>query len=381
MAKVSIKDVAVRAEVSVGTVSNVLNRPDTVRPATRARVQAAIAELRFVPNASARQLAAGRSRTIAYLVLDATNPFFTDVGRGIEEVAKAERLALFICNSDQDAEREDQYLEQLTELRVRGVLITAIDYTNPRLTQLREQGVPVVLVDRAPDGLDAWCTVGVDDVAGGELAVNHLLDGGHERLAFVGGPMDILQVSDRHTGAVKTVDAAGLAGPTMTTISTTALTIAEGRSAGERLLGLPRRARPTAAFCANDLLAIGLLQHLTQLGVRVPDDLAIVGYDDIEYAAAAAVPLTSVAQPRFLLGRTAAELLTHEADHPTTHEHQHVTFPPELVARASTASSPSRGARLPTPPGARAATRRSPHPPPPRRGGSPAPGAPTTPAR
>ena len=188
MASVSIKDVAASAGVSVGTVSNVLNRPDAVRATTRAKVEAAIARLGFVPNASARQLAAGRSRTLAYLVLDAPNPFFTDVTRGIEEVAKTENLSLFICNSDLDAQREDQYLEQLTELRVRGVLITAIDYANPRLARLRDQGVPVVLVDRAPEDNDDWCTVGVDDVAGGGLAISHLTDAGHRQLAFIGGP-------------------------------------------------------------------------------------------------------------------------------------------------------------------------------------------------
>ena len=209
MASVSIKDVATLAGVSVGTVSNVLNRPATVRATTRAKVESAIAKLGFVPNASARQLAAGRSRTLAYLVLDAANPFFTDVARGIEEVAKAEGLTLFICNSDLDAQREDQYLEQLTELRARGVLITAMDYANPRLQRLRVAGVPVVLVDRAPEGNDDWCTVGVDDVAGGALAVTHLTDAGHRHLAFVGGPADIPQVHDRHAGALKALNTAG----------------------------------------------------------------------------------------------------------------------------------------------------------------------------
>jgi LacI family transcriptional regulator len=341
MATVSIKDVAARAGVSLGTVSNVLNRPAAVRAATRAKVEAAIAELGFVPNASARQLAAGRSRTIAYVVLDATNPFFTDVARGIEDVAKAEGLALFICNSDQDVDREDQYLEQLTQLRARGVLITAMDYANPRLQRLRDAGVPVVLVDRAPGDSADWCTVGVDDVAGGELAVTHLVEAGHTRLAFVGGPADIPQVRDREIGAVGATTAAGLPESALTLIRTTALTIAEGRRAGERLLGLPRRTRPTGVFCANDLLALGLLQHLTQHDVRVPDDVAIVGYDDIEFASAAAVPLTSVAQPRHLLGQTAARLLADEADRSSGHEHQHVVFPPELVARASTSAPAS----------------------------------------
>lgn len=339
MASVSIKDVATLAGVSVGTVSNVLNRPSSVRPTTRAKVESAIAQLGFVPNASARQLAAGRSRTLAYLVLDASNPFFTDVARGIEEVAKAEGLALFICNSDQDADREDHYLEQLTELRVRGVLITAMDYANPRLRRLRDAGVPVVLVDRAPASSDDWCSVGVDDLAGGELAVSHLLEAGHRRIAYVGGPAEIPQVADRHSGALKAVADAGLEEKTLTWIRTDGLTIAEGRRAGEKLLGLSGSRRPTGVFCANDLLALGLLQHLTQSGVRVPDDLAIVGYDDIEYAAAAAVPLTSVAQPRQLLGRTAARLLLDEAERGDDHQHEHVVFQPELVARASTAAA------------------------------------------
>lgn len=342
MARTSIKDVATLAGVSVGTVSNVLNRPDAVRPATRAKVEAAIHSLGFVPNASARQLAAGRSRTIAYLVLDAGNPFFTDVARGIEEVARTQHLSLFICNSDQDAEREDEYLEQLTELRARGVLITAIDYTNPRLQQLRQQGVPVVLVDRAPEQPGTWCTVGVDDTAGGEMAVSHLIDTGRTRIALVGGVPSIPQVSERHDGASKAFLAAGLPEADFRWIQTDSLTIADGRRAGQRLLGLPRTSRPDGVFCANDLLALGLLQHLTQLGVRVPDDVAIVGYDDIEYAAAAAVPLTSVAQPRQLLGRTAAELLDDEAEHPDEHEHRHVVYTPELIARASSAAAEAR---------------------------------------
>lgn len=338
MASVSIKDVAALAGVSVGTVSNVLNRPSSVRPTTRATVEAAIAKLNFVPNASARQLAAGTSRTLAYLVLDASNPFFTDVTRGIEEVAKTEDLTLFLCNSDLDAEREDQYLEQLTQLRVRGVLITAIDYANVRLRRLRDQGVPVVLVDRAPEDSNDWCTVGVDDVAGGELAVNHLLESGHQRLALIGGPLEIPQVRDRHTGARRAMEAAGRVADDLVWIQTEALTIADGRRAGERLLGLPKRRRPTGVFCANDLLALGLLQHLVQRGVNVPDDVAIVGYDDIEYAAGAAVPLTTVAQPRQLLGRTAATLLIDEAERGGQHQHQHVIFQPELVARASSAA-------------------------------------------
>ncbi|MGP0030939.1 MAG: LacI family DNA-binding transcriptional regulator [Acidimicrobiales bacterium] len=340
MPDVNIKDVAARAGVSVGTVSNVLNRPTAVRPETRARVEATIRELGFVPNASARQLR-GQSRTIAYVVLDASNPFFTDVARGIEEVSREEGLSLFICNSDQSAVREDEYLERLTELRVAGVLITALDYANHRLRTLRHLGVPVVLVDRAPDDSDDWCTVGVDDVAGGEMAIDHLLEQGHCRLAFVGGPTGVPQLADRRYGAQRSVAKAGLDADALLYIETAAPTIREGRRAGERLLGLTRRNRPTGVFCANDLLAFGLMQCLTLHGVSVPGEFAIVGYDDIELAGAAAVPLTSVAQPRYLLGKTSAELLLEEVSD-GNHKHRHVLYLPELIARGSTVPRAAR---------------------------------------
>lgn len=337
MPPVTMKDVAARAGVSVGTVSNVINRPSTVRPTTRARVETAIAELQFVPNASARQLVIGQSRTIAYVVLDAANPFFTDIARGIEEVTGPQGFSLFLCDSDQSPVRENRYLERLTELRVGGVLITAFNYQNHQLRQLREFGVPVVLVDRAPDQSEGWCTVGVDDVAGGELAMDHLLELGHTRLAFVGGPPQMPQVADRHLGAQRAVARAKLGGDVVQYLETREATIAEGQRSAERLLGLTTQRRPTGVFCANDLLAFGLVQCLLQHGVKVPEELAVVGYDDIAFASAGSVPLTSVAQPRQLLGRTAAELLLDESTE--NHEHKHVMFLPELVARGSTVGS------------------------------------------
>lgn len=348
MSPPGIKDVAARAGVSVGTVSNVLNRPQSVGDLTRAKVERAIAELGFIRNESARQLRAGRSRTIAYVLLDAGNPFFTDVARGVEEAARDAGLALFLCNSDQDVRREDDYLDLLLEQRVRGVLVTPVDPDGARLTSLPSRGVPVVLLDRAEHGGFSGCSVSVDDVEGGELAVAHLLELGHRRLAFIGGPLGIVQVRERLQGARAALAAAGLPPEALVEVVTDGLTVAEGRAAGERLTGLPARRRPTAVFCANDLLALGLLQQLTQYGIAVPDDVAIVGYDDIEFAAAAAVPLTSVRQPRHLLGRTAAELLLEEdaASRGTVeHSHRQVMFSPELVVRESTRSRRTRTRR------------------------------------
>jgi len=335
-----IKDVAIRAGVSVGTASNVLNRPQLVRPATRAKVEAAIAELGFVPNHPARQLRSGSSTTIAYVVLDAGNPFFTDVARGIEEVASTENLTLFLCNSDLDRGREAQYLDQLLMQRVRGVLITAVDYANERLSTLPAKGVPVVLVDHRAEGTAApeWCSVGVRDVEGGRLAVTHLTELGHTRIAFAGGPLATPQVADRLAGARQAVSEAGLGEEMLTVLNTTALTVEEGRRVSQRILGLPVRQRPTAVFCANDLLALGVLQHMTQNGVLIPERMSIVGYDDIEFAAAAAVALTSVNQPRHEIGRAAARLMLEESANRDGHRHRHVEFLPELVVRSSTAA-------------------------------------------
>jgi LacI family transcriptional regulator len=330
-----IKDVAERARVSVGTVSNVLNRPHLVRAVTRARVEAAIVELGFVRNDSARQLRAGSSRVISYVFLDASNPFFTDVARSAEEASRESGLALMMCNSNGEAAREAEYLDLLLQQRVHGVLITAVDETSPLLRTLPARGVPVVLVDRRASDVPDWCSVGVDDVRGGEIAVTHLLERGHERIAFVGGPLAIPQVADRHEGALRAMAGASRATEDLVVLSTDSLTIAAGREAGQRLAGRPSDQRPTAAFCANDLVALGLLQQLMHLGITVPDDVAIVGYDDIEFASAAAVPLTSVRQPTSLLGRTAAELVLDEARREPDHTHRQVQFTPELIVRES----------------------------------------------
>jgi LacI family transcriptional regulator len=167
--------------------------------------------------------------------------------------------------------------------------------------------------------------------------VTHLLETGHERVGYVGGPAGVPQVQDRLAGARKALEDAGADPASLTELPTAALNVGEGRRAGQRLVGLPAARRPTGVFCANDLLALGLLQELTRQGLDVPGDVAIVGYDDIEFAAAATVPLTSVRQPRHQLGRTAAELLAVEAEEPPEeHVHRQVEFAPELVVRSST---------------------------------------------
>ena len=329
MATANIKEVARHAGVSVGTVSNVLNRPDSVSPTTRERVMTAIQELGFVRNEAARHLRAGRSRTVGLIVLDVANPFFTDVASGVEELADEHGAMVVLCNSGEDAEREARHLDQLEEQRVLGVLITPVRTEAADMERLVGRGIPVVLVDR--DAGLHQCSVAVDDVLGGRLAGSHLAEQGHERIAFVGGPFSIKQVADRHAGLV----AATSNGAGITVINGSSLSVAEGRRAGETVAALSASERPTAVFCANDLLALGFLQEMTRQGIRVPDDVAIIGYDDIGFAAAAAVPLSSVRQPREQLGRAAIELLLDEVERQQDHTHRQVVFQPDLVIRES----------------------------------------------
>ena len=179
----SVTDVAAAAGASLGTVSNVLNRPAVVSAATRERVEQAMADLGFVPNEFARHLRMGTSRSLAYVMLDATNPFFTDVAEGIEEAAEAADMTLMICNSNNRVAREQAHLTHLLEQRVRGLLITPVDPLAPWVDAVADRGVPIVIVDRTRDD-ERFCSVAVDDLLGGRLAIEHLVNKGHRRVAL-----------------------------------------------------------------------------------------------------------------------------------------------------------------------------------------------------
>ena len=343
-----MRDVAELAGVSVGTVSNVLNRPDVVAPGTRARVQAAIAELGFVRSESARLLRAGRSQVLALLALDLADPFFVGVLRGAEGAARAADLGVLVMDSASSAASEATHLAMLAQQRVRGVLVTPADVSGATLAQFGRARIPYVLVDRdIPGGIG--CRVLVDDVAGGAMATAHLIAAGHRRIAYVAGPMELPQYRDRLEGARSAVAQAGPGVELVTLQGGAQGDVAAGRDAAARVLGLP--VRPTGVFCGNDLIALGMLQGLFAAGVAVPREVAIVGYDDLEVAAAAVVPLTSVRRPAARVGQAAVEILLEESGAAAgQHVHRELVFQPELVVRASSlapATIPAPAARTP----------------------------------
>lgn len=328
----SVKDVAALAHVSIGTVSNVLNRPEVVAPDTVERVMLAIEKLSYVRNEAARQLRVGHSRALGLVTLNGSNPFFTEVTAAAEDAAADAGYSVIAGNSDRKKERESGYLSLFEELRVRGVMITPVGSVEARLRRMRDRGIIPVLVDRVSTDL-SFSSVSVDDVAGGALAVSHLIEAGRTRIAFVGGPQQIRQVSDRLRGARQA--AAPFPDVLVEVITLDALTVHEGQDAGRALAARPRSERPDAIFAANDLLAIGLLQALyMQGGIAIPEEIAVVGYDDIQFASASVVPLTSIRQPSRLIGESAVSVLLEQADDPGR-ETQQILYQPELVIRAS----------------------------------------------
>jgi LacI family transcriptional regulator len=327
-------EVARHAGVSLGTVSNVLNHPELVAEETRERVLRAITVLGFVRNGSARQLRVGSTQSIGLVVLDVSNPFFTEVARGAEAAASERGYSVILCNSDNSPSKEANYLRVLEEQRVAGILIVPV--LDPMISTegLRQRGISLVLLDRLSQDANV-CSVSVDDVYGGELAGRHLLERGHRRIGYIHGPFTATQYADRLSGLRQAVVGAGL-DPDAVIVSLPADT--DNAQAGEACIEpfLRLQDRPTAIFCGNDYLALGVIYALSRAQVQVPRDVALIGYDDIDLAPMFAVPLTTIRQPKYDLGYAATSLLLDEIEENSAHQHQQIVFRPELVVRDST---------------------------------------------
>jgi LacI family transcriptional regulator len=303
--RVTIREVAAAAGVSVATVSRVLNGTGNVDPALTARVHAVTTALGYRPSGVARSLRVQQTRVVGLVISDIRNPFFTDAVRGIEDRVAADGLSLVLCNSDEDVDKETGYLDLVLEERMAGAIVSPASRDETRFTTLLERGVPVVAIDReaAHEHVD---TVLVDNVRGGELATAHLIAGGYERVAVVTGPPRTTTGSDRLEGWRRATVAAGRV------VDAELIRHADFKEAGGYAAAfelLASAARPDAFFVANNLMTVGVLAAVADAGLRVPEEVGVVGFDDMSWARLLRPALTTIAQPTYELGRVAADLL------------------------------------------------------------------------
>ncbi len=324
-----MKDVARQAGVSTATVSRVLNGRTNVKPEVRAKVVEAIEALKYRPSRVARRLRTKSTHVIGLIISDIQNLFFTSVTRGIEDVASRNGYSLILCNTDEDLDRERVCLEVMHDENVAGIILASASETghDPELLG----GIPVVALDRLIKDvpLDA---VLVDNVGGAKKAVSHLLSLGHRRIGLITGQQELTTGRERREGYEQAMAEFSVAiDPALTRLADFRR-VDDSRRQALDLLTLPDR--PTALFTANTLITLGTLTAIQELGLRVPDDIALAAFDDIPWATLLNPPLTAVPQPTYELGKTAAEmLLARIADpgRPPTH----IRLELQLVVRES----------------------------------------------
>ena len=317
------------------TVSRVLSghAGTTIRLATRQRILAASDRLGYRPSALARSLRLQRTLTLGMLVPDITNPFFSSIIKGAEDAARQRGYNLILCNSEDEPQREAMYLRVLRDRQVDGLLIAASQMADVTIAELRKEVFPFVLLNRATERGDDLAVV-VDNHGAAVGVAAHLADLGHRRVGHVAGPQNTTTGVERLEGYRAGVLAFGLADEPELVVEATAFSEEGGDLALQMMLA--GSARPTAIFAANDLIAIGILQRLRRIGMRVPGDLSIVGFNDIPMAGLLEPALTTVRVPQLEMGVAGANLLIDRLEGQPISQVR-VTLPTELVVRASSA--------------------------------------------
>ncbi|HYT33669.1 MAG TPA: LacI family DNA-binding transcriptional regulator [Ktedonobacteraceae bacterium] len=322
----NIQEVARRAGVSISTVSRVLNGTARVNHDVKERVLAAIEELGYRPSRAARSLRANHSTIIGLLISDIQNLFFMDLIKGVEDVALRNGYGVLLCNSDENSQRERHYLEVLYDERVAGLIIVPTREQLHDLERFRERNIPIVAADRRikDKHIDA---VLVDNVRGAREAVKHLIANGYRRIGAITGPKTITTGYERQLGYRQALEEAGIAyDPTLE--KSGAFREDDGRQATNELLAL--HPRVDALFVGNNTMTMGALDVLHTHGLRVPDDVALIGYDAMPWAALDSISLTTVTQPVYELGTTAALRLFQRLQNPGAQTRQEIILTPTL---------------------------------------------------
>lgn len=328
--RVTISDVARKAGVSLMTVSRVVNDKGEISPATRRRVLDVIEQLGYRPSGIARGLATQRTGTLGLIVPDIANPFFSDVARGAEDKACAAGYSLVVCNTDESPQREMTALESLEEKRVDGLVLCSSRLADQDLRAALDLHPAAVLVNCRLEGYQVGAIL-LDDEGGARAATRHLLLAGHQAVGFLAGPLTSYSSRERSKGYRAALELAGMPyNPAW--VRPCSYQVKGGQITAHELLA--DHPEVTALFCYNDLVAVGTLQACAELGRRVPEDLAVVGFDDIPMAALVTPALTTCHVPRYELGEQAMQLLLDQIDGPSE-ESEEIVLQTELVIRAS----------------------------------------------
>ncbi|VBB05411.1 laci bacterial regulatory protein hth signature [Lucifera butyrica] len=328
----TIKDVARLAKVSIATVSRILNGKETVSPHLVERVMSAVEELRYQPNAVARALKVRESLSMGLIIPDIENPFFPALVRGVEDAAQMHDYSVILCNTDGKPAEEERYIRFLYNKRVDGILFTGGRYSDDNVAMLATLSIPVVLLDRRVGS--QLSTVVTDNYLGGFMATEHLIKRGRSRIAFISGPPELSSVQTRREGYVQALRQHGLSyGEEL--VLPGDFTFESGHRAAARLIadGLS----VDAFFAANDMMAIGAIEYLRAYGIRVPEEIAAVGYDDIRMAAWYKPSLTTVRQPVYQMGQCAVRRML-ELVSGGVRRYSEEVLRPELVIRDSSGS-------------------------------------------
>ena len=329
MAKPNIRDVAKQAHVSLGTVSNVLNRPNQVSEETRQKVRNAIDMLGFMPKAHAK----GSAVNVIGLIMPLSdNPFYTELAQGVEDAIAKSGLSLLIGFSREDEAIELQLLTTMVDAGFKGVIVNPVGTRNQVFEKFIEENVHVGYLSQN-DEVPSQCSVSIDQVRGGYIGVEYLYGLGHKDILFIAGPAKHHQSAQRLVGISLAVKDFGI---NLQRLNAPSLDFISGEQITPAILALPNM--PDAIFAANDALALGIINFLLKEGVRVPEDVSVIGYDNVAYAESAIVPLTTVSQTPYQLGFTMGQQMVAEINAEPGHIHQQVVFQPQIVERASAAA-------------------------------------------
>ena len=327
----NIRDVAKRAGVAPITVSRCMNNSEHCKPETRARVEAAVAELGFVPNRLANAFRSRRTNTLALILTDITNPFFTTIARGVEDIASEKRYTVVFCNTDESASKEKMYLQMLMEKRVDGILLVPALNGLDSTALVRKQNIPIVILDRRLPEL-ITDVVRCDSEGGAYELTRLLLSLGHREIAILDGPKGVSTSEDRLAGYRRALSEAGIPINSKREYYG-AFTQESGFELTHKVFSETQKT--TALFAVNNFIAIGALKALQELELRVPEDVAVVGFDDLPSALVTFPFLTVAAQPAYEMGRRAVEVLLKKLDEEPTDQYQEVILPAEIVIRQS----------------------------------------------